>query len=143
MRVLVDTNVVLDVFLARQPFVLSSAKVFGLVEQSRVEGYLCATTLTTVDYLLAQSFGATERLEAMRKLLALFEVALVNRPVIEEALQSRITDFEDAVLEQSARLAGVEAIVTRNTVDFRRSCLKTLAPDELCVMVGKSSKGGR
>ena len=131
MRVLVDTNVVLDVLLARQPFVGASAEVFGLVEHSRIEGLLCATTITTIDYLLTQAMPRPVARQALQKLLELFEIASVNRVVLEEALKSKLTDFEDAVLDQAGRLAGAEAIVTRNQQDFRHATLKALGPDEL------------
>lgn len=131
MRVIIDTNVVLDVLLARIPFVESASRVFALVEQSKIAASLCATTVTTVHYLLTQSLSRDEGRQALRGLLELFEIAPVNRPVIEEALQSKIEDFEDAVLEQAGRLAGAEAIITRNTKDFRRSSIKALDPAEL------------
>ena len=131
MRVLVDTNVVLDVLLARRPFVAASAEVFGLVEQSRIEGLLCATTITTIDYLLAQAMPRPLARQSLQKILELFEIAPVNRAVLEEAMRSRLTDFEDAVLDQAGRLAGAEVIVTRNQSDFRHASLKILGPDEL------------
>lgn len=131
MRVLVDTNVVLDVLLARQPFVGVSAEVFGLAEQSRIEGLLCATTITTIDYLLTQTMPRAAARQALQKLLELFEIAPVNRAVLEEALKSKITDFEDAVLDQAGKLAGAEVVVTRNHSDFRHANLKVLGPDEL------------
>lgn len=131
MKVVVDTNVVLDVLLARRPFVGASAEVFGLVEHSRIDGFLCATTITTVDYLLRQAMPRHSAREALRKLLELFEIAPVNRVVLEEALKSKLTDFEDAVLDQAGRLAGAEAVVTRNQSDFRYASLKVLGPDEL------------
>ncbi|MFM6171745.1 MAG: PIN domain-containing protein [Chthoniobacterales bacterium] len=135
MRVLVDTNVVLDVLLARRPFVSASAQVFALVEESRIEGFLCATTITTVDYLLGQALAPRKAREALRQLLDLFEVAPVNRPVIEQALRSRIRDFEDAVLEQSARLVGADAISTRNMKDFEKSAVAVFDPVELVSVV--------
>ena len=130
MRVLVDTNIVLDVLLARQPFVGRAAEVFGLVERSRVEGLLCATTVTTIDDLLSQAMPRPAARPILRKLMDLFDIASVNRTVLEGAFQSRVTDFEDAVLEQAGRLAGAEMIVTRNQSDFRQACLKVLGPDE-------------
>ena len=130
MRILVDTNVVLDVLLARQPFVRHSAEVFSWIERARVEGLLCATTVTTIDDLLSQAMPRPATRPILRKLLDLFEIAPVNRAVLEGAFQSKIADFEDAVLEQAARLAGAEMIVTRNQPDFRRACLKVLEPDE-------------
>jgi len=140
-RVLVDTNVVLDVLLARQPFVAASANVFGLVEQAQIEGLLCATTLTTVDYILQQSLPCPTAHHALRKLLELFDIASVTRAVLEEALRSKITDFEDAVLEQAGRLAGAEVIVTRNQQDFRLSSLKVFGPDELLASLPRHIRG--
>jgi len=101
-----------------------------LIERTRVEGLLCATTVTTIDYLLSQAMPRPAARPILRKLMDLFAIAPVNRAVLEAAFQSRIADFEDAVLEQSGRLAGAEVIVTRNASDFRLACLKVQGPDE-------------
>jgi len=130
-RVLLDTNVVLDVLLARRPFVVASAGVFGLVEHSRIEGLLCATTITAINYLLTQAMPRPAARQALQKILELFEIAPVNRAVLEEAIRSKVADFEDAVIDQAGRLAGAEVIVTRNQSDFRLASLKILGPDEL------------
>ncbi len=121
----------MDVFLARKPFVTAAAGVFSLVEQSEIDAFLCATTITTVDYLLSQSFSRAEARGALHRLLELFEIAAVNRAVIEEALQSKIANFEDAVLAHAGGLVGADAIVTRNTGDFRQAAIKALDPIEL------------
>jgi len=130
-RVLVDTNVVLDVLLERRPFSEAAAQVFALVEESRIEGFLCATTLTTVDDLLGQALAPAKAREALQRLLNLFEIAPVNRPVLEQALRSGIADFEDAVLEQAGRLVAVDAITTRNVRDFGKSTVTVFDPLEL------------
>ena len=130
MRVIVDTNVVLDVLLERKPFVNAAVEVFCLVEESRIEAFLSATTITTLDYLLNQSLPTSKARNALRKLISLFEIATVNRPVIERALESKIMDFEDAVLDEAGQMAGVDSIVTRNTKDFTGSTLKVFDPDE-------------
>lgn len=101
-----------------------------LVRWATAEASLCATTVTTVDYLLTQSLSRDEARQALRGLLKLFEIAPVNRSVIEKALRSKIEDFEDAILEQATRLVGAEAIITRNTKDFHRSSIKALDPAE-------------
>ena len=131
MRVLVDTNVVLDVLLERRPFSEAAAQVFALVEESRIEGFLCATTLTTVDDLLGQALAPAKAREALQRLLNLFEIAPVNRPVLEQALRSGIADFEDAVLEQAGRLVAVDAITTRNVRNFGKSTVTVFDPLEL------------
>lgn len=138
MKVLVDTNVVLDVMLARQPFARHSSKVLALIEKSLIEGYLCATTVTTIDYLLSQSLPDKEASKSIERLLALFEVAPVNRAILEQALRSEIDDFEDAVLEQSAKLVDAKVIATRNLKDFRKAEVTALDPEELISQISSS-----
>ena len=130
MKVIIDTNVVLDVLLGREPFVNPAVDVFCLVEESRVDAFICATTVTTIDYLLAKSLSASKARSALRRLISLFEIAIVNRPVIERALVSKIHDFEDAVLDESGKMAGVDFVITRNTKDFTGSTLKVCDPIE-------------
>ena len=141
MKVLVDTNIVLDVLLSREPFAGPAAEIFALAEQSRMDAFLCATTITTIDYLLGRSLPARAARGALRKLLRLFEVATVNRSVIERALASRIGDFEDAVLTASGQEAGVDCIVTRNTKDFAGSGMRVFDPAEFLAQF-KDGSGG-
>ncbi len=143
MRVLVDTNVVLDVLLDRQPFADAASQVFALVEESRIAGFLCATTITTVDYLLGQALAPEQARGALQQLLGLFEIAPVNRSVLEHALRSKIADFEDAVLEQAGCLAGVDAITTRNVSDFRKATVTVFDPAELIAAVAAQGRSGQ
>lgn len=134
-KVLVDTNVVLDVLLDRAPFADAASQVVALIEESSIEGYLCATTVTTIDYLLRQVLSKSEARSALQRLLGLFEIAPVNRSVLEQALCSTIQDFEDAVLEQSARLVSADLIVTRNLKDFSNSSVTALSPPDLLAVL--------
>jgi predicted nucleic acid-binding protein len=128
--VIVDTNVVLDVLLERVPFVKTAVEVFRFVEESRIDAFICATTVTTIDYILVKSLPKTEARNALRKLISLFEIAAVNRPVIERALVSKIKDFEDAVLNEAGHMAGADFVITRNIKDFAGSSLKVCEPNE-------------
>jgi len=128
--VIVDTNVVLDVLLKREPFVKDAVDIFCLAEESRIDAFLCATTITTIDYLLSQSLTSSQARDALRKLIALFEIATVNRLVIERALGSKINDFEDALLAEAGQMAGVDCVVTRNIKDFAGASLKIFDPKE-------------
>jgi predicted nucleic acid-binding protein len=131
MRVLLDTNVVMDVLMARQPFLEDSARVFDRIEQRQVDGFLCATCLTTVEYLLERdSVPAGTRRKIIKRLLGLFEIADVNRRVLEAAIDDNWADFEDAVTHQSARLKGVDVIVTRNVKDFAGATMSVWPPAE-------------
>ena len=128
MKVLLDTNVVLDVLLDRKPHVADSARIFRLVEEGKATGLLCATTLTTLDYLLSQSLGRPDSRAVLARLLRLFEIAPVTRTVIEGALRSEMADFEDAVLVYAARQAGADAVVTRNPKDFAKATCPIFDP---------------
>jgi len=130
-KVLFDTNVVLDVLIDRHPFADIAVGLFVHVEQGDIIGYLCSTTITTVHYLSAKVLGAAQAREEIRKLLTLFEVAPVNRPVIEAALNANFADFEDAVAHEAACHVGADAIVTRNQKDFAGASISIYTPSEL------------
>lgn len=137
MRAIVDTNVVLDVLLERSPFVTAAVEVFCLVEESRIDAFICATTVTTIDYLLVKSLPKSKARNALRSLISLFEIATVNRPVIERALVSKIQDFEDAVLNEAGQMAGADFVITRNTKDFAGSTLKVCDPNEFLALLDR------
>ena len=118
MSVLFDTNVVLDVLLARKPFAAASNACFLQVEDGQLRGLLGATTVTTLDYLVSSTLGAAKSRQHIQRLLNLFDVAAVNRAVLVAAATSNLKDFEDAVLAEAARACGVSAIITRNAKDF-------------------------
>ncbi len=79
LRVLFDTNVVLDVLLAREPFRTDSEALIRAAEHGEIEGVLCATTLTTVDYVVGKARGWETSRDVARALLAAFAVASVGR----------------------------------------------------------------
>ncbi len=135
MNVLFDTNVVLDFLMARGDFAEPARRLMILVEQAKIRGCLCATTITTIHYLVAKQLGNEAAIQAVRKLMSLFELANVTRAVIEQALATGFADFEDAVLYQAGREAGVEVIVTRDPRDFRTSALPVYSPHELLALL--------
>ena len=131
MKMLLDTNVVLDVLLARQPFLQDAASLVPLIEQQRIHGYLCATTVTTDAYLVTKEKGAAAAHTALRRLLDLFDVATVNRSILGAALDLPMINFEDAVLHEAARSAGIDGIITRNVKNFSSASLPVYLPREL------------
>jgi predicted nucleic acid-binding protein len=130
MKLVIDTNVVLDLLLNRTPFADAAAAVFTQIESGQHSACVCATTITTVHYLAHKNMGDQLARESIRQLLTLVEVAPVTRSVIDQALLSPLKDFEDAVLAQSGHLAGAQAIITRNGKDFQGSPLRVYAPLE-------------
>ena len=131
MKVLVDTNIVLDVWLDRESFVDDSLVVLGGAELGKFDGYLCATTITTLFYLGSKVLGQKKVRSELKKLLSIFEVSGVNRVVLDRALSSKVLDYEDAVLDESSYVHGVEIIVTRNLKDFKKSSVRAVDCSEL------------
>ena len=131
MRVLFDTNIVLDVLLNRSPFVEHSASLVSLTENEIIEGYLCATTITTIDYLVSKSVSKEQSKKSIQKLLSIFSIAEVNKNVLLLSAESKFTDFEGAVQHYSGKLAQVDAIATRNINDYKHSEYPAYTPSEL------------
>ena len=131
MRLLFDTNVILDVLLKRQPFGEVAVKLMARVESGDVAGYICGTTVTTIYYIVRKHLGVQSANTCISSILTIFDVAQINRPVLLSALNVGFTDYEDAVIHESARAISLDGIVTRNQVDFKKSQLPVYSPDEL------------
>ncbi len=129
MRILLDTNVVLDVLLDREPHADASAAVWAAVETGRTEGMLAAHAVTTIDYLLRKSLGSRKARQLLSAILSVFRIAGVDGPVLQEALQMAVPDFEDAVTASAARWAGCGAVVTRDPKGFRGAAVPAMTPE--------------
>lgn len=130
MKVLLDTNVLLDLFLERKPFFEASSQVVGLAEQGKIIGSICGTTVTTLYYLLAKASSRSKAEKNIGKLLKIFHISNINRVILEDALSSGFKDFEDGVLYQSAVHSNLDAIITRNQKDFKEGDLPIYSPAE-------------
>ncbi len=132
MKVLFDTNVLLDVLLDRTPHVESSARLFAYVESGKIEGVICATTVTTVHYLADKTIGPKLAKNAIQDLLSIFIIAPVNRLVLDRAMKMhKMADFEDAVICAAAQQVGCDGVLTRNLKDFRKAQIPIYSPEEL------------
>jgi len=134
-NVLFDTNVILDVLMERDPYVDAASKLFALVDNGRIKGSICATTVTTVHDIAAKDFGRRRARAQVHGLLGLFEVAPVDRDVLDAALDIDFSDYEDAVLHEAACAVGATAIITRNGRDFANSAIPSLDPQELLAAI--------
>lgn len=140
MKILFDTNIILDVLMDRLPHSNAAVELFSKVEDGTIIGYVCGTTITTVFYLASKTLGAARAQIEIKKLLSIFEVAPVNRHVLESALELDFNDFEDAVIHEAACHIGADAIVTRNQKDFRKSRLSVYSSEEMAkILVSKGS----
>lgn len=132
MKILIDTNIVLDVMLKREPFYRLSLEILSLAKRDDVEEYVSASTITDIYYLAYRQIrdkGSVKRL--MKKLLTVVSIASVSGQEIENALSLEWNDFEDSVQYSVAFLQEMNGIVTRNPNDYREAKIKVWKPEEL------------
>jgi len=130
MTAIIDTNVILDVLLARAPFFADSSLVVSKAELGEYSGIICATTITNIFYIARKSLGRADALKAIDDLVSIFAIAPVNRSVIHDALHSTFNDFEDSILNFSGKAAGAKYVITRNEPDFASSDLIVYNPTQ-------------
>jgi len=132
LRILVDTNIVLDFLLEREPFRQDAELLFEAIASGRITAYVTATTLTNIFYIarrLTQSIDRARQLVAIT--LAVMEVCPVDRATLEIALTLSLSDFEDAVQIACAIARNLEAIVTRDQQGFSNSSLPVLTTSQV------------
>jgi predicted nucleic acid-binding protein len=128
-RILLDTNIVLDVLLDRRGHAEASTRVWAAIENGRAEGVLAAHAVTTIHYLVQKELGATHAKRVVSAVLRVLRIASVDSAIMQEALQLPFADFEDAVTATAARAAGCRFIVTRDPKGFRESSVRALTPE--------------
>ncbi len=129
MKILLDTNIVLDILLKREKFFLRSREIFILVEEKKVEGFLSASSFTTIYYLISKYLSKKEADESIEILLKLFDVTYLDKNIIKNAVENNEVDFEDSVIYSSAYYEGIDYIITRDKRGFKNSKVECLNPE--------------
>lgn len=128
MRVLLDTNIILDIALRREPHFTDSSCVFEKIDNKSIFGFVTATTITDIYYIAKREKGHQITLNFISNLIEIIDVIGVDREVIVQSLISHLIDFENAIQSVSSRLNNIDFIITRNQKDFTKSEIKALAP---------------
>ncbi len=131
MKVLLDTNIIVDVALERQPFFGDSETVLSFVEQGQIEGYISASSFGDLYYIIRKDKGRDLTLEFLRNIITFCQVATVDSTAISMALTVNFRDFEDAIQYSTAVLNHLDAIITRNPRDFTVTTLRIITPNQL------------
>ena len=138
MRVLVDTNIVLDFLLQREPFFQDADLLFQVIDTGQVVGHVTATTLTDIFYIARKHTRSIEQArQAISEMLTVMVICPVNRDVLEAAFGSGLADFEDAVQIFCAVEQGLDAILTRDAQGFLSSPIPVLSIQELLQRLGR------
>jgi predicted nucleic-acid-binding protein len=135
MKILIDTNIALDVVLKRQPFLTSSAQVLGLSKLG-ISLFLSASTITDIYYIISRTLKSKKiAMSLLKNLLATIDIAAVTGNEIRQAISLDWGDFEDAVQYAAGESIAVDYIVTRNKNDFASASLPIVNPDELLALL--------
>lgn len=128
MRVLFDTNIILDLFLDRPPFSDEAAQLWQANTDGRLEGFISAITPVNLFYIARRLKDRSVAFQAVAELLAVMSVCPVDQAILQTALTLPFTDYEDAVQHASATGYGIQAIVTRNPKDFTGATAPVFLP---------------
>jgi|AntRauTorckE6833_2_1112554.scaffolds.fasta_scaffold27885_1 predicted nucleic acid-binding protein len=130
MKVVLDTNIILDIALKRTPFFNDSSKLISLIGLNKIDAYLTATTITDIYYIIRKSQGHVKTLSFITSLLKIVDVLSIDSRIILKSLKSDIKDFEDAIQANAAYFNQIDYLITRNKKDFINSDVKALSPKE-------------
>ena len=138
MRILLDTNIILDVLLERHPWFSEASAIWKLCDKGVIEGSIGATTMTDIFYFAhrADDLEAADR--AVQVCLKTFVICKVNRTVLELATTKSGNDFEDNILIVCAELCGLDGIVTRDKKGFKDATIPVYTPEELLQEITKN-----
>jgi predicted nucleic acid-binding protein len=131
MKVLIDTNIILDVLCNRKDFVEDSEKVFKLCEVKKITGYISALSITNIVYIMRKELDMEKIGQVLERLSLIFEIVDLRADDLKRAGKLDFKDYEDAV--QSAQATRIKAnyIITRNIKDFALSKVTAIKPSEL------------
>jgi predicted nucleic acid-binding protein len=129
-RLFVDSDIILDLLLKRQPFFPPTVRLFLLVQDGDVKGYTSPLVFSNLAYVLRKHISPEEVRPALSKLRALLRVIPIDDKILDMALASSFKDFEDAIQYHAALAFGVDAILTRNKKDYKTSTLPIFSAKE-------------
>ena len=125
----VDTDVIIDLLAQRQPHFHFSAVLFSLAEMGKYELYTTPTVIVNTFYIIRKQLGNEEAKNAIRKLRLIIHVIDSSGKVIDQALNSSFSDFEDAVQYYTCINSKISTIITRNLKDYKNANLLVQTPE--------------
>ncbi len=130
MRILLDSDVILDLVLSRQPHFADARAIFHAIARREFLAFASAIAILNVNYFAEKEKGRAFALIEIGKLLLLISVCPTDESMLRNALTSPVTDYEDAVQCESAMAMNLDGIITRNTKDFENSPIAVYSPGE-------------
>ena len=141
MRLMIDTNIILDVLLEREPFYPASKQILTMCEEKKIYGFISAATATDFFYLIRRSLNSTdEAYRALGHILDIVKVLTVTSEDVNIAFLQKARDFEDCLLAACAKSNKCDGIVTRNSKDFKTFDIKVFSPEEIIDTINRQKQ---
>ncbi len=134
MKVFLDTNVLLDVLGRREPHCVAASEVWSRVEHGTLDGYISAISFNNVHYVLRRVANRPTAHDGLKLLRDIFHVVALDEQIIQRAIDSEFSDFEDGIQFFSAHHAGADFILTRNARHFPNEPIPIVTPEEFLKM---------
>ena len=125
--IFVDSDIFLDLFLGRQPFVNEAKRLFAKAETGKVTIHTTPLVLANIFYVLRKQYDCEALKIALKKIRQIISVIPIDEASVDNALISSFSDFEDALQCQAALAAGMRAIITRNIKDYRTATIPAMS----------------
>jgi predicted nucleic acid-binding protein len=133
-KVFIDTDIVLDVALARKPFFSASKIVLAMAENNIIIGNISSNCIANIYYILRKTGGDSNARKFISNIVKYITIITIDHQNVLEALKSKFSDFEDALQHYSAVENQCEYIITRNIEDYKNSKIKVVLPEEFIKM---------
>jgi len=131
MNVYLDTNIVLDLLLARKPFDADAEQIFRLIIEKQVTAHISALSYAQIGYFLEKGLNKPSSRSRLRDLQQMTETIAVDDKIISAAIASDLSDFEDAIQFTCAlQVKNLYALITRNYKHFKNKEILILSPKE-------------
>ena len=130
-KILIDTNVLLDYLLEREPFFEDAKKVILSCTEGNTKGCIAAHSISNMFFILRKDYTAKERREILSSLCTIFDVEGIDKAKLLSGLANEdFSDFEDCLQDRCAENVAANYIITRNTKDFETSIVSAITPEE-------------
>ena len=130
-KILIDTNVLLDYLLEREPFFEDAKEVVLSCVDGKAKGCIAAHSIPNMFFILRKDYNAKERREILSNLCSIFDVEGIDKAKLLFGLANEdFTDFEDCLQMECAKSYGADYIVTRNVADYSVSEIKAIEPKD-------------
>lgn len=129
-KIFLDTDVILDFALAREPFFQNAQHLFTLIESNILQGFTSSLIIANCYYILQKFYSHKEAIQIIQNLIQLLNILPVHKTDLQNSIKSNFKDFEDGIQASVAKENQIKILLTRNLKDYSKATLTILSPDE-------------